>query len=67
MEKPIRKYAPKSVHLMDHVCEVLRFHHYAYNTYKSYVLGYYRIFVLMEGGTLKVLGRLNRLVFIHFT
>ncbi len=31
------KYTPKSVRLMDQVLEVLRFHHYAYNTEKSYV------------------------------
>jgi hypothetical protein len=32
-----RKYVPKSVRLMDQVCEVLRFHHYACNTEKSCV------------------------------
>ena len=32
-----RKFVPKSVRLMDQVREVLRFHHYAYNTEKSYV------------------------------
>ena len=32
-----RKYEPKSARLMDQVREVLRFHHYAYNTEKSYV------------------------------
>ena len=31
------KYVPKSVRLMEQVREVLRFHHYAYNTEKSYV------------------------------
>ena len=31
------KYMPKSVRLMGQVREVLRFHHYAYNTEKSYV------------------------------
>lgn len=31
------KYTPKSARLMDQVREVLRFHHYAYNTEKSYV------------------------------
>ena len=30
-------YVPKSLRLMDQVREVLRFHHYAYNTEKSYV------------------------------
>jgi len=28
---------PKSARLMDQVREVLRFHHYAYNTEKSYI------------------------------
>ena len=37
MEKPTRKFVPKSVRLMDQVREVLRFHHYAYNTEKFYV------------------------------
>ena len=37
MDNPTRKYTPKSVRLMDQVREVLRFHHYAYNTEKSYV------------------------------
>ena len=37
MDKPTRKYVPKSARLMDQVREVLRFHHYAYNTEKSYV------------------------------
>ncbi len=37
MDKPTRKFVPKSVRLMDQVREVLRFHHYAYNTEKSYV------------------------------
>ena len=37
MEDPTGKYVPKSVRLMDQVREVLRFHHYAYNTEKSYV------------------------------
>ena len=37
MDNPTRKYIPKSVRLMDQVREVLRFHHYAYNTEKSYV------------------------------
>jgi len=32
-----RKYVPKSLRLMDQVREVLRFHHYALNTEKSYV------------------------------
>lgn len=36
MDKPARKFVPKSVRLMDQVREVLRFHHYAYNTEKSY-------------------------------
>lgn len=33
----IRKYVPKSVRLIDQVREVLRFHHYAYSTEKSYI------------------------------
>ena len=37
MEGSKRKYVPKSIRLMDQVREVLRFHHYAYNTEKSYV------------------------------
>jgi integrase len=37
MEKSNRKYIPKSLRLMDQVREVLRFHHYAFNTEKSYV------------------------------
>jgi len=37
MENNTRKYVPKSVRLMDQVREVLRFHHYAYNTEKSYI------------------------------
>ncbi len=37
MDKSTGKYVPKSVRLMDQVREVLRFHHYAYNTEKSYV------------------------------
>jgi len=37
MDKPTRKFVPKSARLMDQVREVLRFHHYAYNTEKSYV------------------------------
>jgi integron integrase len=37
MNEPTRKFVPKSVRLMDQVREVLRFHHYAYNTEKSYV------------------------------
>ena len=37
MEGDTRKYVPKSVRLMQQVVEVLRFHHYAYNTEKSYV------------------------------
>jgi len=32
-----QKFSPKSVRLMDQVREVLRFHHYAYNTEQSYV------------------------------
>jgi len=32
-----RKYTPKSARLMDQVREVLRFHHYALNTERSYV------------------------------
>jgi hypothetical protein len=32
MEMQTRKFIPKSVRLMDQVREVLRFHHYAYNT-----------------------------------
>ena len=37
MDRSKRKYVPKSLRLMDQVREVLRFHHYAYNTEKSYV------------------------------
>lgn len=37
MEDSTRRYVPKSVRLMDQVREVLRFHHYAYSTEKSYV------------------------------
>ena len=37
MDNSTRKYVPKSARLMDQVREVLRFHHYAYNTEKSYV------------------------------
>ncbi len=37
MKSTTRKYVPKAVRLMDQVREVLRFHHYAYNTEKSYV------------------------------
>ena len=37
MDSSTRKYVPKSLRLMDQVREVLRFHHYAYNTEKSYV------------------------------
>ncbi len=37
MEDRTGKYVPQSVRLMDQVREVLRFHHYAYNTEKSYV------------------------------
>jgi site-specific recombinase XerD len=37
MNEPTRKFVPKSVRLMDQVREALRFHHYAYNTEKSYV------------------------------
>jgi integrase len=45
MNKPTRKFVPTSVRLMDQVRKVLRFHHYAYNTEKSYVswiLQYFR-------------------------
>jgi len=35
MDDSKRKYVPKSLRLMDQVREVLRFHHYAYNTEKS--------------------------------
>ncbi len=47
MEDATRKYVPKSVRLMDQVLEVLHFHHYAYNTEKSYIswiLQYIRFF-----------------------
>ena len=37
MKENTRKFVPKSVRLMDQVREVLRFHHYAYTTEKSYV------------------------------
>jgi hypothetical protein len=37
MDKPTRKFVPKSARLMDQAREVLRFHHYAYNTEKSYL------------------------------
>lgn len=37
MDSSTRKFVPKSARLMDQVREVLRFHHYAYNTEKSYV------------------------------
>jgi len=37
MEDSTRKFVPTSVRLMDQVREVLRFHHYAYNTEKSYI------------------------------
>ena len=37
MEGTTKKFVPKSARLMDQVREVLRFHHYAYNTEKSYV------------------------------
>ena len=37
MDKTTRKFVPKSARLMDQVREVLRFHHYAYNTEKSYI------------------------------
>lgn len=37
MDSSTRKHAPKSLRLMNQVREVLRFHHYAYNTDKSYV------------------------------
>ena len=37
MDINTRKYVPKAARLMDQVREVLRFHHYAYNTEKSYV------------------------------
>ena len=37
MDKQTRKFVPTSARLMDQVREVLRFHHYAYNTEKSYV------------------------------
>lgn len=37
MEDSARKYVPKSVRLMDQVREVLRFHHYAYSTERSYI------------------------------
>ena len=37
MDKTTRKFVPKSARLMDQDREVLRFHHYAYNTEKSYV------------------------------
>jgi len=37
MDKTTRKFVPKSARLMDQVREVLRFHHYTYNTEKSYI------------------------------
>lgn len=37
MTSKSRQFVPKSVRLMDQVREVLRFHHYSYNTEKSYV------------------------------
>ena len=37
MDKPTRKFVPKSARLMDQVREVLRFHHYTYKTEKSYL------------------------------
>ena len=37
MNEPTRKFVPKSARLMDQVREVLRFHHYTYNTEKSYL------------------------------
>jgi len=37
MYKSTRKFVPTSTRLMDQVREVLRFHHYAYNTEKSYI------------------------------
>ena len=37
MYVPTSRYVPKSVRLMDQVREVLRFHHYSYNTEKSYI------------------------------
>ncbi len=37
MDVSNKKYVPKAARLMDQVREVLRFHHYAYNTEKSYV------------------------------
>ena len=37
MDKPTRKFVPKSARLMDQVREVLRFHHHTYNTEKSYL------------------------------
>ena len=37
MDKSTRKFVPTSARLMDQVREVLRFHHYAYNTEKSYI------------------------------
>ena len=35
MGNATRKFVPKSVRLMGQVREVLRFHHYAYNTEQS--------------------------------
>jgi len=37
MDKPTRKFVPKSARLMDQAREVLCFHHYAYNTVKAYI------------------------------
>ena len=37
MNEPTHGFVPKSVRLMDQVREVLRFHHYAHNTEKSYI------------------------------
>ena len=37
MDNTTGKFVPKSARLMDQVKEVLRFHHYAFNTEKSYV------------------------------
>jgi hypothetical protein len=37
MDKITGKFVPKSARLKDQVREVLRFHHYAYNTEKSYI------------------------------
>lgn len=37
MDKPTRKFAPKSARLINQVREVFRFHHCAYSTEKSYI------------------------------